>query len=223
MKKQIEKSHLESICLEKQSQLDKNPYHDIILDLKNNLSEAQNLLEENIKELKKYEELLPYYNFWVNGFGDTGVKSFVIEQIIPVLNQQINYWLQFLIDNNIIVKFDKFLNVEITRPNNLGTFTYGQGSGGEKKRIDLAITLAFAYITKLRSNSNNNIIFLDELAESIDVVEGIQRTLKELSKDYTVFLITHRPDLLNSLENKKKIIVKKENGFSKLINSINIS
>lgn len=218
VKKQIEKSTLENTLIEYESQLDKNPYCEIISDLKNNLSEAQCVLEENVQELKKYEELLPYYSFWVNGFGDTGVKSFVIEKIIPVLNQQINYWLQFLIDNKIIVKFDKFLNVEITRPNNLGEFTYEQGSGGEKKRIDLAITLAFAYITKLRSNSNNNLIFLDELAESIDTVDGIRRMLKELSKNYTVFLITHRPDLLSDLENKKKIIIKKENGFSTMIN-----
>lgn len=216
-RKQAEKSHLEKLLLDKESQVDKNPYAEIITDLNKSLSEAQVILGENEKEISKNEELLPYYNFWIKGFGDTGVKSFVIEQIIPILNQQINYWLQFLIDNKIIVKFDKFLNVEIERPNDLGYFTYNQGSGGEKKRIDLAITLAFAYITKLRSNSNNNFIFLDELAESIDVVEGIRRTLAELSKSCTVFLITHRPDLLNDLENKKKITIRKDGGFSKIL------
>ena len=59
---------------------------------------------------------------------------------------------------------------------------------------------------KLRSNNCSNILFLDELAESIDTdgIEGIYRMLLELSKGCTVFLVTHRTDLINKLESRKK-------------------
>ncbi len=205
---------------EKEKELKTNPYIDIVSDLE----EEVELLEDKIREIKtelaKREEIAPYYNFWIKGFGEKGIKSFVIEQIIPALNQQVNYWMQFFINNKIIVEFDKFLDIKISRENG-EPFLYNQGSAGERKRIDLAISLAFAHIMRLRSGVEMNILFLDELAESIDIdgIEGLDRALTELAKDRIVFIITHRMNLLDRLARHKKITIIKEGGFSKILKS----
>jgi len=206
---------------EKTKKLRENPYHEIIDQLKIDLTDIQSKITQLKADFEVKEKILPYYEFWTRGFGEKGIKSFSIEKIIPVLNAKVNYWLQFLIDNKIMIKFDKYLNVEITRSDGLGKFTYEQGSGGEKKRIDLAIMLSFAHVMALRANITSNVMFLDELAESIDTdgVEGMYRALNELSRTKTIFLITHRTDLLSKFESRKRISIVKENGFSRIVNN----
>jgi len=197
-----------------------NPYIDIVEDLEKEFESLEAQRREIKSDLNEKEKILPYYDFWIKGFGEKGIKSFVIEQIIPVLNQQVNYWMQFFIHNKIIVEFDKFLEIKISRSNGEPVF-YNQSSGGERKRIDLAISLAFAHIMRLRSSVEINILFLDELAESIDTdgIEGLDRSLKELGKDRTIFIITHRQNLLDRLSKHKKITIVKEGGFSKILES----
>lgn len=53
------------------------------------------------KELDEAESQMPYFDFWIKAFGDNGIRKYVIEGIVPVLNSRISYWLQFLIDNKI--------------------------------------------------------------------------------------------------------------------------
>ncbi|MFW5794899.1 MAG: hypothetical protein ACOCV1_05405, partial [Bacillota bacterium] len=106
----------------------------------------------------------------------------------------------------------------ITRAINEEDFSYKQSSSGERKKIDLAISLAFSHLMRIRSGLNCNILFLDELAESLDEdgIEGIYKSLLELSKDKTIFVITHIKDLLFKLESYPEITVKKENGFTSI-------
>jgi len=205
---------------DKKEEIENNPYIDIVKDLEKEMDLLEEKKRDIQSDISEREEKLPYHNFWIKGFGEKGIKSFVIEQIIPVLNQQVNYWMQFFINNKIIIEFDKFLDIKITRENK-EPFFYSQSSGGERKRIDLAINLAFAHIMRLRSGVEMNILFLDELAESIDTdgIDGMHRALIELAKDRTIFIITHRQNLLDRLVNHKKITIIKEDGFSKILES----
>ena len=171
------------------------------------------------KDLAVWEELAPYYEFWVSGFGDNGIKSYIVENIIDVLNAQINYWLQFLIDNKIRVSFDRQLEPMIERPYNEEQLEYKQGSGGERKRIDLAVSLAFAHIMRMGSEGDSNLLFLDEIAEALDEdgIEGVYRVIRELAKDRKVFVITHHPILLSKLEGCRSLTFVKEGNFSRLL------
>ena len=217
MTSRANKDNLVKLLAEKNEQLQQNPYKETLARDEKVITELKEQIDIIEPQLKTKENDKKYYEFWIKGFGDVGIKSYIIQQLIPVLNEKINYWLQFLIDNKIQVFFDEYLDVEIKRVDTDG-LTYKQGSGGEKKRIDLAISLAFADIMRLSTKTDNNIMFLDEVAESLDGdgVEGVYKTILELSNERSIFIITHHTQLLEKLENIKRLNIVKENNFTKL-------
>ncbi|MFW5794553.1 MAG: AAA family ATPase, partial [Bacillota bacterium] len=93
----------------KESDLTKDPYEDMQSMCLSNINNLESEILELEKNHEKYSEYVPYYEFWTKGFGELGIKSFVIEQIRPTLNSQINFWLQYFVDNHIKVEFDKYL------------------------------------------------------------------------------------------------------------------
>lgn len=218
VKEKISKAQV--ILEEKKKQSKEDPYTEMLRELEEQIVKIDEKRRKMEGELTKTEELLPYLEFWVEAFGPEGIRSFILENVIDFLNGQINYWLQFLIDNKIKVHFDKFLEVSIERENG-EPFDYKQGSGGETKRVDLSISLAFADLMRISNNTHNNIIFLDEVVDSLDLVgvNGVFSLVSELCKDKIVFVITHNPILLNRLEESGVLKMVKENGFTTLEDS----
>ena len=212
-----QKDHIEQSLEEKKKQLEQNSYEDMIKDLKSEIESTENDIEPLKNEIDKKEELIPYLEFWIKGFGNEGIKSYIINQIVPLLNSQCNYWLQFLYNNRLEITFDKYLEAEI-KTFREDLFDYKGSSGGEKKRVDLAILLSFAHIMRLNSRADNNIMFLDESTESLDNsgLEGMYQTIKELSKERRIFLITHNPLLKEKFANCQKLIVTKEDDESRI-------
>jgi ABC-type multidrug transport system ATPase subunit len=159
--------------------------------------------------------------FWVNGFGDRGIRSFIIEEKLPALNSRINYWLQFLIENKIQLNFDKEFEAIIERnPVDGDPFVYNATSGGERRRVNLAISQAFSHLTMISADNEVGIMVLDEVAINIDLqgVHGVYKMINELARDRQVFVTTHCPMLLELLDNCDTITVVKKNGFSTLAN-----
>jgi DNA repair exonuclease SbcCD ATPase subunit len=162
---------------------------------------------------------MPYYEFWVTGFGDKGIRSFIIDEKLPALNARINYWLQFLIENKLQLKFDKEFEPTIERnPVDGDPFVYSATSGGERRRINLSISQAFGYITMMSADIFVNMISLDEVALNVDLqgVHGIYKMINELARDRQVLVTTHDPNLLDLLDNCDVINVVKKDGFTTL-------
>jgi DNA repair exonuclease SbcCD ATPase subunit len=154
-------------------------------------------------ELDRAEGELPYYEFWVKAFGEGGIRKYVIEGIIPALNNRIAYWLQFLIDNKIKLEFDNELNEKIDRYPFMGRpYIYHGLSGGQRRRLNLTVSQAFAYIMMLNCGASPSVVFLDEVTMNMDVVgvEGIYRMICELAKEKQVFVIDHNENLLRLLQ-----------------------
>lgn len=196
-----------------------DPYVDIISQA---IKEKESLTEKIDKykaSLDEGESLVPYYEFWIHGFGDNGIRAFLIDDILPALNSRINYWLQFLIDNKITLKFDNKFDVTIERnPPDGDPFVYNATSGGERRRINLAISQAFAYVMMLSSGTCPSIISLDEVALNVDSpgVHGIFKMIGELSKDRQVFVTTHDPNLNDLLHSCDVLTIVKKDGFSEI-------
>jgi len=172
-------------------------------------------------EIKCVEEELPYYEFWVRAFGDTGIRKFVIDGIIPALNARIAYWLQFLIDNKIKLTFDNELKETIDRyPFNGRPFVYHGMSGGQRRRLNLTVSQAFAYVEMLNTGTSPSLVFLDEVTMNMDEigVQGIYRMICELAKEKQVFVIDHNENLLQMLEGYDTIKVKLKDEISKIAN-----
>ena len=197
-----------------------NPYSDIIQSLTDNVQEVQDKVDTEVGAIRAQEKLLPYYDFWVGAMGNEGIKSFIIEGILPTLNEQIDYWMQLIYQGAISVKFDKFLNVEIKNvASKKGMKRYGQGSGGERRRIDIAIMLAFRQIMKMSTGKDPNIVFFDEVAENIDE-EGLAwlyNVLVDLSKASRVYVISHNPGLISLLQGGDTLSIVKKNGAATLL------
>lgn len=172
-------------------------------------------------EIKGVEEELPYYEFWVRAFGDTGIRKFVIDGIIPALNARIAYWLQFLIDNKIKLTFDNQLKETIDRyPFNGRPFVYHGMSGGQRRRLNLTVSQAFAYVEMLNTGTSPSLVFLDEVTMNMDEigVQGIYRMICELAKEKQVFVIDHNENLLQMLEGYDTINVQLKDEVSKIVN-----
>lgn len=196
-----------------------SPYIDILAKAVKDAEAKATECESKKLELQRAEADLPYYDFAVVAFGDKGIRKFAIDRIRPGLNGRIAYWLQHLIDSKISLTLDNKLEETIERnPPDGDPFVYHGMSGGERRRLNLAISQAFAYIMMLNCGTSPSVIFLDEVSSNVDQMGafGIYKMIAELAKDKQVFVTTHDRNLLELLEGCERITVSKQGGFSTL-------
>ena len=205
---------------EHQKELDNgDPYGDILKTIRVDLEKLLVKNSELKNDIKGIETIKPYYDFWVKAFGDKGIRSFIIDEIIPILNARIGYWLQFLVDNKIKLTFNKELEEKIERnPADGDPFVYNAMSGGEHQRIDLGIALAFAQVMMLTSGTCPSLVCLDEVGTNLDRpgIIAVYNMICELSREKQVLVTTHDPDLLEMLAGHETIKIIKENGYSRI-------
>lgn len=216
--------NIENLTSQKESKITEKdgetPFDEIIKNDKEELAKIDKTVKLKEKEIKEIEKEIPYFDYWISGFGETGIRKWIIEGIIPDLNKRVNYWLQFLIDNMITLSFDNELQEKIERnPPDGDPYIYYAMSTGQRRRLNLAVGHSFAYITELSSDAIPNIIFLDEVTTNVDPlgVQGIYNMIRELSETKQVFITTHDQDLIKMLDGSSKISLIHENGFTKKI------
>jgi DNA repair exonuclease SbcCD ATPase subunit len=195
------------------------PFKKIIDDLAEEIETRESEFESKNKDLDELEKQLPYYEFWSVAFGDSGIRKFIIDGIIPALNSRVAYWLQFLIDGKISLEFNNELEEKIERsPSDGDPFVYYAMSGGERRRLNLAVSQAFAYVMMLSSGMCPSLVFLDEVTTNIDQigVVGVYNMILELAKDRQVFITTHDQNLLEMLDGCELISLEKRKGFTHL-------
>lgn len=201
----------------KNKELLNSPFINIIDSIEKDIGDNFKILNNKKDELESLEKDLPYYDFWVTAFGDSGIRKFVIDGIIPALNSRIAYWLQYLIDGKIKLEFNNELEETIERsPSDGDPFVYHAMSGGERRRLNLAVSQAFAYVMSLNSGVCPSIVFLDEVTTNIDPIGviGVYNMITELSKDRKVFITTHDQNLLDLLEGCDLIKLEKKLGLT---------
>tara|TARA_B100001113_G_scaffold352940_1_gene355730 strand:- start:28645 stop:30360 length:1716 start_codon:yes stop_codon:yes gene_type:complete len=147
---------------------------------------------------------------------DTGIKTKVIKQYLPVMNRLINQYLQVL-DFFVAFHLDENFN-ETIRSRHRDSFNYASFSEGEKQRIDLSLLFTWRQIAKLKNSAATNLLILDETFDSsldTDGVDNLTKILETLDEGSNVFIISHKGEIL---ENKfrSKIEFFKERNFSKI-------
>lgn len=213
--------NLKKQVIERQEQLSgTTPFEEIKQSAMNDLKTQIVECDAKKKEIKAKDDELPYYEFWVKAFGDTGIRKYIIDKIIPTLNSGIEYWLQFLIDNKIKLSFNDELEETIDRyPYNSRPYVYHGMSGGQRRRLNLSVSQAFAYVMMLNCGASPSFVFLDEVSINIDEagVQGIYRMICELAKDKQVFIIDHNPVLLEMLSGCDQIYLEMKDEVSKRV------
>jgi DNA repair exonuclease SbcCD ATPase subunit len=148
---------------------------------------------------------------------DTGIKTKIIKQYLPVMNNLVNKYLQVL-DFYVHFNLDESFQ-ETIRSRHRDEFTYASFSEGEKQRIDLALLFTWRMIAKMKNSVATNLLILDETFDSSLDHEGIENLLKilhTLDEDTNVFVISHKGEVLDGKFNAK-IEFKKEKNFSKMV------
>jgi DNA repair exonuclease SbcCD ATPase subunit len=147
---------------------------------------------------------------------DTGIKTKIIKQYLPVINKLVNQYLQIL---DFFVHFDLDESFQETiRSRHRDEFTYDSFSEGEKQRIDLSLLFTWRQIAKMKNSISTNLLILDETFDSsldVDGVENLQKILSHLS-DTNVFVISHKGDILDG-KFRSKIEFVKDKNFSKMV------
>ena len=191
-----------------------NSNNNIIRTLQNSIKEYQDFLNNDVSadlttakdQLEKlilgksdlYNEKMirserySYNSAMTEMLKDTGIKTKIIKQYLPVMNTLINQYLQVL-DFYVHFDLDEEFN-ETIRSRHRDDFTYDSFSEGEKQRIDLSLLFTWRQIAKMKNSVSTNLLILDETFDSSLDYEGVENLLKILTTlpdETNVFVISH--------------------------------
>jgi DNA repair exonuclease SbcCD ATPase subunit len=183
---------------------------------RNKLKKLQTELKEIGDSKSKYKEDVSYFEFVASMLKDGGIKSKVIKKYLPLMNAQINKYLN-LMDFYINFSFDEEFKENLKSPIH-EDFTYESFSEGEKMRINLAILFTWREIARMKNSANTNLLILDEVFDSSLDGNGIDyfsKIIRYMLKDTNVFVISHKTDeMMDAFDDVIKF--EKVKGFSKI-------
>ena len=177
---------------------------------------ALQIQKEKLSELKlSYIDNQNYNMLASEMLKDTGIKTKIVKQYLPVINKLVNQYLQIL-DFFVLFNLDESFN-ETIKSRYRDEFTYASFSEGEKQRIDLSLLFTWRQIAKMKNSANTNLLILDETFDSSLDNDGIDNLMKILGsvQDTNVFVISHKGDVLDS-KFRNKIEFIKERNFSRI-------
>lgn len=184
-----------------------NEEHRNLIDERNSLNERKlKLLEDRTYSEAAYEMLK-----------DTGIKTKIIKEYLPVMNTLINKYLNIL-DFFVSFHLDENFN-ETIKSRHRDDFNYTSFSEGEKSRVDLALLFAWRQIARMKNSASTNLLILDETFDSSldqDGVDNLMKILHALRDDANVFVISHKGDILDG-KFRSKIEFVKDRNFSKMV------
>jgi DNA repair exonuclease SbcCD ATPase subunit len=157
-----------------------------------------------------------YYEVASGLLKDTGIKTKIIKQYLPIINKLVNKYLaslDFFVNFNLDESFK-----ETIKSRHRDDFTYNNFSEGEKQRIDMALMLTWRAVAKLKNSSNTNLLILDEVFDSSLDTTGTEELMKILHMldGVNLFVISHKGDIL---QDKFSNVIKfaKEKNFSRIL------
>ena len=176
--------------------------------------------KENLKttydELATKKDTISYYDFSYSLLKDGGVKSKIIKKYLPLINQQVNRYLQMM-DFYINFTLDEEFNETVQSPIH-DNFSYSSFSEGEKMRIDLALLFTWREVARMKNSVNTNLLIMDEVFDSSLDGFGTQEFIKIIRyviQDANVFVISHKTGLEDRFESV--LTFEKVKGFSNLV------
>jgi|TARA_R110002020_G_scaffold54452_4_gene151827 DNA repair exonuclease SbcCD ATPase subunit len=210
-------SHI--ISCQKQIKRLESEIQTITKQLENRNSENEKLenfrvsLEDTYKKLADKKEQVSYHDFTYSLLKDGGVKTKIVKKYLPLINQQVNKYLQMM-DFYINFKLDEEFNETVESAIH-EDFSYSSFSEGEKSRIDLALIFAWREVAKFKNSVNTNLMLFDEVFDSSLDGFGTDEFLKIIRyvvSDANIFVISHK----NGMEDKFESVIRYEKikGFS---------
>jgi DNA repair exonuclease SbcCD ATPase subunit len=180
------------------------------------LSDIKECLTNLKNDLRVFIDERTYYEVAGNLLKDTGIKTKIVKQYLPVINKLVNKYLaslDFFVNFNLDEAFK-----ETIKSRHRDEFTYNNFSEGEKQRIDMALMLTWRAVAKLKNSSNTNLLILDETFDSSLDANGTEELMKILHmlEGVNLFVISHKGDIL---QDKFANVIRfaKEKNFSRIM------
>ena len=180
------------------------------------LTTFKDKLSTTYDELSSRKDTIRYYDFSYGLLRDGGVKSKIIKKYLPLINQQVNRYLQMM-DFYINFTLDEEFNETVQSPIH-EDFSYASFSEGEKMRIDLALLFTWREVARMKNSVNTNLLIMDEVFDSsLDGfgTEEFLKIIKYVITDANVFVISHKQGMDDRFENVLRF--EKVKGFSRMI------
>jgi len=173
-------------------------------------------LKTTYDELAQRKDTINYYDFSYSLLKDGGVKTKIIKKYLPLINQQVNRYLQMM-DFYINFSLDEEFNETVQSPIH-DNFSYSSFSEGEKMRIDLALLFTWREVARMKNSVNTNLLIMDEVFDSsLDGLgtEDFLKIIRFIIKDANIFVISHKESLHDKFDNVIKF--EKVKGFSRMV------
>jgi len=186
----------------------RNTEHDKLANFKENLKTTYD-------DLSSRKDTINYYDFSYSLLKDGGVKSKIIKKYLPLINQQVNRYLQMM-DFYINFTLDEEFNETVQSPIH-EDFSYASFSEGEKMRIDLALLFTWREVARMKNSVNTNLLIMDEVFDSsLDGLgtDDFLKIIKYVITDANIFVISHKTGMEDRFENVFKF--EKVKGFSRI-------
>ncbi len=180
------------------------------------LSKLKSSREDLFEKRLEINENVNYNSVILEMLKDTGIKTKIIKQYLPVINQLTNQYLQtldFFVHFNLDESF-----TETIRSRHRDNFSYDSFSEGEKQRIDLALLFTWRQIAKMKNSVATNLLMLDETFDSSldhDGVGNLMKILYTLGEGTNVYVISHKGEILDDKFESKMEFIKDKN-FSRV-------
>ena len=187
----------------------RNTEHEKLANFKDNLKTTYD-------ELSQRKDTINYYDFSYSLLKDGGVKTKIIKKYLPLINQQVNKYLQ-LMDFYINFSLDEEFSETVQSPIH-EDFSYSSFSEGEKMRIDLALLFTWREVARMKNSVNTNLLIMDEVFDSsLDGVgtEDFLKIIRFIIKDANIFVISHKESLHDKFESVTRF--DKVKGFSRIV------
>lgn len=161
-----------------------------------------------------YKQEQEYHNAAEHLLKDSGIKTKIIRQYLPVINKLVNRYLQamdFFVQFNLDETFK-----ETIKSRHRDKFSYASFSEGEKQRIDLALVFTWRTIAKMKNSASTNLLLLDEVFDSSldsSATDYVMQLLNTIGEDTNVFVISHKGDMLFD-KFRSQIKFEKKNNYS---------
>jgi len=175
--------------------------------------------KENLKttytEVSNKKDVTNYYDYSYGLLKDGGVKSGIIKKYLPLINQQVNRYLQMM-DFYISFTLDEEFSETVQSPIH-EDFSYSSFSEGEKMRIDLALLFTWREVARMKNSVNTNLLIMDEIFDSSLDGSGtfeFLKIIKYVIQDANVFVISHKNGMEDKFDNVLNF--EKVKGFSRI-------
>ena len=188
---------------------DEDTYVSMISELK----EAIDTCNQEKGENKTWYDIM---RFWEKAFSEQGIIKYIVRNVLSYFNSRCNFYLSYLTNSKYFIEFNEELVEKIETEKHL--VPYISLSGGEKRKINLAVTLGLKDLLLLTDKTHLDLLFFDEVAENIDEegIYGLYSLLQEIKKSKSIFIITHNKYLKTLLDSSPRLSIIKHQGISRI-------